>query len=257
MSYQNIVEVRSPLLGGIYAATLFLETLHSKPDGAVFGFPTGSSPENFYAILSGLAVTGKLNDYSFSTTNMDEYIGLHPNHPQSYYYFMKDNLFAALSFSGVACEYYIPDGIIEPSEACRAYDNILDMLGRKDIQFAGIGPGKLGDSQEDMSPHLGFNMKGDSFDLRTHVVNLDAATIEANSRFFEHIEDVPRQAITTGIKDFLNSDQLVLFAYGKSKAGSLKLALEGPISEAVPASAIRLHHNVTIIADSAALAGLR
>ena len=229
----NIIEVKDQVEGGKIAFDLLKEKLQ---EGAqTLGLATGSSPLEFYKQIR----ESDLDLSSLTSVNLDEYVGLTGDDPQSYRYFMEKNLFDAKPFK----ESYLPLGVEETADQeVERYNQILHEHP-VDLQILGIG----------RNGHIGFNEPGTPFDSQTHLVQLDASTIEANSRFFDKIEDVPTQAISMGIANILAAKSIVLFAYGESKAQAIKGTVEGEKSPEVPASALKGHPDVTIIADKEAL----
>lgn len=229
----KIIEVQDQIEGGKVAFDLFKEKLQ---EGAqTIGLATGSSPLEFYKQIR----ESDLDLSNLISVNLDEYVGLTGDDPQSYRYFMEKNLFDAKPFK----ESYLPIGAEETAEQEVArYNQILEEHP-VDLQILGVG----------RNGHIGFNEPGTSFDSQTHLVQLDASTIEANSRFFDKIEDVPTKAISMGIANILAAKSIVLFAYGESKAQAIKGTVEGEKTEEVPASALQGHPDVTIIADKGAL----
>ena len=229
----KIIEVKDQIEGGKVAFDILKETL--KEGAQTLGLATGSSPLEFYKQIR----ESDLDLSNLISVNLDEYVGLTGDDPQSYRYFMEKNLFDAKPFK----ESYLPSGVEESAdqEVIR-YNKILEEHP-VDLQILGIG----------RNGHIGFNEPGTSFDSHTHLVQLDDSTIEANSRFFDKIEDVPTQAISMGIANILAAKSIVLFAYGESKAQAIKGTVEGERTEKVPASALQGHPNVTIIADKEAL----
>ena len=229
----KIIEVQDQIEGGKVAFDLFKEKLQ---EGAqTIGLATGSSPLEFYKQIR----ESDLDLSNLISVNLDEYVGLTGDDPQSYRYFMEKNLFDAKPFK----ESYLPIGAEETAEQEVArYNQILEEHP-VDLQILGVG----------RNGHIGFNEPGTSFDSQTHLVQLDTSTIEANSRFFDKIEDVPTKAISIGIANILAAKSIVLFAYGESKAQAIKGTVEGEKTEEVPASALQGHPDVTIIADKEAL----
>ena len=185
------------------------------------------------------------SDLDFSelySVNLDEYVGLAPEHEQSYHAFMKAQLFDAKPFK----ENFLPDGMAEDLEkAAKDYD---DVLAQHDIDLQILGIGSNG--------HIGFNEPGTPFDSQTHVVDLTDSTIEANSRFFASMDDVPKQAISMGIKSIMASKVVVLMAYGEGKADAINQKINGPVTEELPASVLQNHPNVVVIVDEAAASQL-
>jgi len=209
-------------------------TAINEQDEVTLGLATGSSPTGIYELF-------RLNkpDVSHVTTvNLDEYVGLAADHPQSYAYFMHEQLFKHLNFKAS----YLPDGVNDdPAEACIDYDNLL-VDHSPDLQLLGIGT----------NGHIAFNEPGTSFDMTTHVVALAPETIHANSRFFESASEVPTHAVSMGIKSILKAKEILLIASGEQKAEAIKSMLEGPVTEDVPASVLQTHPNVIVIVDEAA-----
>ncbi len=229
----NIIEVKDQVEGGKVAFDILKEKLQ---EGAqTLGLATGSSPLEFYKQIR----ESDLDLSNLTSVNLDEYVGLTGDDPQSYRYFMEKNLFDAKPFK----ESFLPLGVEETADQeVERYNQILQEHP-VDLQILGIG----------RNGHIGFNEPGTPFDSQTHLVHLDASTIEANSRFFDKIEDVPTQAISMGIANILAAKSIVLFAYGESKAQAIKGTVEGEKSPEVPASALQEHPDVTIIADKEAL----
>ncbi|MBG9982823.1 glucosamine-6-phosphate deaminase [Aerococcaceae bacterium DSM 111020] len=211
----------------------------AKKDGAkTFGLATGSTPEPLYDVI-------RESDLDFTDSvalNLDEYAGLDSSDPQSYAYFMKKNLFDAKPFK----ETHIPNGLAEDSDAeTKRYDEII-ANNPIDVQVLGIGP----------NGHIGFNEPGTSFDVTTRLVDLTPETIDANKRFFDSEEEVPRQAFSMGIKTILQSDLIILLAFGANKAKAVKGMIEGPVTEEVPASVLQQHDNVIVYLDADAASQL-
>ena len=204
------------------------------------GLPTGSTPLATYRELINLYNEGILSFENVVTFNMDEYVGLKPEDPQSYHYFMNEQLFAAKPFS----KSYLPDGLAEDIDAeVERYEKILQD-NPVDFQLLGIGS----------NAHIGFNEPGTPFTQRTHKVALAQATIEANKRFFEREEDVPRFAYSMGLQSIMDAKQILLIAFGEKKAKAILNTVKGEVTTDVPASILQKHPNVTIIVDEAAAA---
>jgi glucosamine-6-phosphate deaminase len=223
------------------AAALIQTQLEVKPE-SVLGLATGSTPMGMYDALAAAYREGKIDFSRARTVNLDEYRGLAPDNEQSYRYFMQKHLFSRVNIN--IANTYIPDGLAEdPRAECRRYDRIIDLLGGIDLQIVGIG----------YNGHIGFNEPSDDFPLNTHLVRLAEKTIEANKRFFEREEDVPREAFTMGIGTIMKAAVVLLIVSGEDKAAILKEAFYGPIAPRLPASVLQLHRNIVIAADSAAL----
>ena len=212
---------------------------------SVLGLATGSTPIGMYKQLVSWYNKGDLDFSQVKSVNLDEYVGLSPDHDQSYRYFMQKNLFDHVNIDPANTN--VPDGLAaDPDEACRRYNQIIRDLGGIDIQVLGMGH----------NGHIGFNEPDDAFELETHVVDLQESTIEANARFFASKDEVPRRAITMGIKNIMQARQILVLVSGEGKADIVKAAFTGPVTPRVPASILQLHHNVALVGDKAALSKL-
>ena len=223
------------------AATLFAAEIMENPK-TILGMATGSTPVGLYKELVKMYEAGDLDFSQVTTFNLDEYIGLAPEHDQSYHYFMNDNLFDHVNIDKTRT--FVPNGLEADSDkACSEYNEIIRKPGGVDLQLLGLGH----------TGHIGFNEPGAAFEKETHCVDLTESTIEANKRFFESEDDVPRQAYTMGIKNIMQAKKILVVVSGEDKAAILKEVLYGPITPEVPASILQLHNDVTIVADAAAL----
>ena len=221
----------------VEGAKVALEILKEKlAQGAkTLGLATGSSPIEFYKQI----IASDLDLSDLTSVNLDEYVGLSEDNPQSYRYFMNEQLFNKKPFK----ESFLPNGVAEDVEAeVKRYNQVL-ADHPVDLQILGIGT----------NGHIGFNEPGTSFDSTVHIVDLEQSTIQANARFFDKIEDVPTQAISMGIRNILDAKSIILFAYGASKAQAIAGTVRGEVTETVPASALQGHEDVVIIADKEAL----
>ncbi len=223
------------------AANIISAQVIIKPD-CVLGLATGSTPEGTYKQLVEWYEKGDLDFSKVRAVNLDEYKGLSKDNNQSYAYFMRKNLFDKVNID--LNNTYIPNGLEEDSKKeCERYNNVIRALGGVDLQLLGIGG----------NGHIGFNEPGQAFEKETHCVELTQSTIDANARFFEDKELVPRYAYSMGIKSIMQAKSILLVASGKSKAEALYKAIYGEIVPSVPASILQLHNNVTIVADEDAL----
>ena len=222
------------------AARIFANLIISKPD-AVLGLATGSTPVPLYQKLIALSL-----DWSGITTfNLDEYIGIRQDHPQSYHAFMMENLFRHVNIN--LGNIHIPDGMASDPEAnCRAYEEKIRASGGIDLQLLGIGT----------DGHIGFNEPTSSLASRTRIKTLTSRTRRDNARFFGSEEDVPFHVITMGIGTILETRKLVLLATGKNKAQAVAEAVEGPVTSMNPASALQLHPSALICLDEEAASDL-
>lgn len=225
---------------GTAAATLFAACVIEKPN-CVLGMATGSSPIPTYQKMAELYRSGVVDYSKVTTYNLDEYVGLDHDHKESYYYFMMDNLFKHINISKE--NIHVLSGIAKDlNKECSDYEKAIGNAGGIDLQILGIG----------RNGHIAFNEPTDSFAPVTHIVNLTQSTIEANTRFFNNADEVPRQALTTGIGTIMKSRKIMLIATGKDKAEAVKAMVKGPVTPNCPASILQLHSNVTIFADEAA-----
>ncbi|MHA6250710.1 glucosamine-6-phosphate deaminase [Oceanobacillus sp. CAU 1775] len=205
------------------------------------GLATGSTPEGLYQLIIDECKKGNMDLSSALTFNLDEYIGLDDEHPSSYHYFMNDKLFNHIEIP--AENIFLPSGVAEDVQVeCEDYEATIKKAGQIDLQLLGIGG----------NGHIGFNEPGTSFESRTHVVDLDESTIQANARFFDSIEEVPTKAITMGIGTILDSKEILMIISGESKQEAVTQLLSGVITEDVPATALHKHPNATVIIDEAA-----
>lgn len=212
-----------------------------KPD-SVIGFATGSSPIGIYRRLISKYQAKDLDFSQVTGINLDEYKGLSPKDEQSYRHFMDTNLFEHININKEHT--YIPDGLkTDPQKACAEYDQIIEASGGIDLQLLGLGN----------NGHIGFNEPADFYEKKTHCVTLTQSTIDANSRFFDSMDKVPKQAYTMGIGSIMQAKKIIVIVSGGKKAAILKEAFFGPITPHVPASVLQLHQDVTVIADSDAL----
>ncbi|WP_416829222.1 glucosamine-6-phosphate deaminase [Ectobacillus polymachus] len=237
----NIIEVENYDEMSQRAAALMIETIRRKPN-AVLGMATGGTAVGTYKCL---IQDFKENNTSYKqayTVNLDEYVGMNPNHKQSYHTYMNSNLFQYIDLPKE--HQFIPNGKADDLEAeCKRYDDAIEELGGVDLQILGIGH----------NGHIGFNEPGTSFQSKTQVVELAESTRNANARYFDKIDEVPTHAITMGIATILKSKRILLLVSGKGKAEILHKLFVSDLTESIPATALKTHPNVTIIADREAL----
>ena len=219
------------------------EIIHNP--ACVLGLATGSSPEGAYRYLVDWYKKGFVSFKDVRSVNLDEYVGLAPDHDQSYRYFMQSNLFDHVDILPEHTR--VPDGLTrDPGAFCAEYDAYIRSLGYVDMQLLGIG----------RNGHIGFNEPDDHFVKETHVVDLAESTIDANSRFFATRDDVPKQAISMGIGAIMGAKKVLLVASGEEKADAVYHSVCGPITPKCPGSILQLHKNVVLVADEAALSKL-
>lgn len=232
----RVIKVKHAIEGGKVAFDLLKEKMAAG--AKVLGLATGSTPLEFYKQI----VASDLDFSDMVSVNLDEYVGLGVESDQSYAYFMKQHLFDAKPFKAS----YLPDGLASDLNASLDQYNQLLADNPVDLQILGIG----------RNGHIGFNEPGSSFDGITRVVDLAPSTIEANSRFFASMEEVPKQAISMGIANIMAAKTILLMAYGEDKADAIQAMIEGPITEELPASILQNHPDAVIIVDEAAASKL-
>ena len=226
------------------AANIISAQVITKPD-SVLGLATGGTPVGAYQRLVECYKEGDLSFAEIRSVNLDEYYGLSPRHEQSYRYFMQSNLFDHIDIKPENT--HVLNGLAkDPAEECAKYNQLIEDLGGIDLQLLGMGH----------NGHIAFNEPGDDFGLETHLVTLTERTIEANTRFFERKEDVPRQALTMGIKNIMRARRILMVVSGADKAEAVYKAFCGRVTKEVPASILQLHTDVTLVGDKEALSKL-
>jgi len=219
------------------AAEMIADLVRRKPR-CVLGLATGSTPLGTYKELIRMHREEGLDFSQVVTFNLDEYIGLPKDSDQSYHYFMWENLFKHINI--LEANVHIPQGMADNiHQHCIEYEEEIFDHGGLDLQLLGIGS----------NGHIAFNEPGSSLGSRTRIKTLDEKTIKDNARFFSSIEEVPRYCITMGIGTILEAEKLILLATGENKAEAVLKTVEGPITASVPASAIQMHPDVTVIVD--------
>ncbi len=224
---------------------MICETVRHQPDAAL-GLATGGTMETVYDGLIGRYRAGEVSFARAASFNLDEYIGLGADHPQSYHRYMAARLFGQVDFAPDAT--CLPRGdAADPDEAAAEYEAQIAARGPIALQLLGIG----------RNGHIGFNEPSSSLVSRTREKTLARDTIEANSRYFAPGEKVPIQALTMGIGTILDAKRIVLLATGKGKAHAVAAMSEGPVTAMCPASALQMHDDVTVVLDQEAAALLR
>ena len=236
--YKNEAEV------GKAAGMIVSSEILKKPD-CILGLATGSTPIPTYQEMIRMNKEGILDFSKVRSFNLDEYIGLSPEHVCSYRRFMNEQLFDHINID--KANTHVPCGIGADHEAdAKAYDAAVEAAGGIDLQILGIGH----------DGHIGFNEPGDEFVSGTNIVTLTDMTIDANTRFFEKREDVPRQAITLGNRNIMAAKRIILLATGKGKARAIAQAIKGNITPKMPASLLQVHPNVQFLLDEDAASEL-
>ena len=223
------------------AANIISAQVIMKPN-CVLGLATGSTPIGTYDQLVEWYNKGDLDFSEVTTVNLDEYKGLPRTNDQSYYYFMHQHLFDRVNINPEQTN--VPNGMEPDAEKeCGRYEELIRSVGGVDLQLLGLGH----------NGHIGFNEPGVAFEKETHCVDLTESTIEANKRFFESADDVPKQAYTMGIKTIMQAKKILIVVNGEGKADIVERAFFGPVTPEVPASILQMHNDVTLVGDEAAL----
>lgn len=223
-------------------ASIIAKLIKEKPN-CTLGLATGSSPVGTYQNLIKAYNNGEISFKDVHSYNLDEYCGIDRNHPQSYYYFMHDNLFNHVDIveENTHVPYAAPGSDLD-AEA-KKYTEALNSV-EIDLQLLGIGG----------NGHIGFNEPGTPFDQETFVVTLAEKTRQDNKRFFNSIDEVPTHALTMGIANIMNAKSILMLISGAGKADTVVNLLKGEITPDFPASILHKHPNVTVIIDEAAYA---
>ena len=213
----------------------------------VLGLPTGSTPLGVYSKLIEAFREGKVSFSKVLTFNMDEYLGLAADHPQSYRRFMNDNFFGAVDIPPENT--HVPDGMAEDPEAeCRSYEEAIKAAGGIELFMGGTGN----------NGHIAFNEPGSSLNSRTRAETLTLETRAANARFFGgEIEKVPTMALTVGIGTVMDAREVVILASGRQKARAIQAAVEGGVSQWCPLSCLQMHPQAIIVCDEEAAGELK
>lgn len=223
------------------AANIISAQVIMKPN-CVLGLATGSTPIGTYEQLIEWYKKGDLDFSEVTSVNLDEYKGLSGDNEQSYRYFMNTNFFNHININ--KDKTFVPNGLEEDSKKeCTRYNEIIQSAGGIDLQLLGLGH----------NGHIGFNEPGEAFEKETHCVDLTETTIKANARFFETMDEVPKQAYTMGIKTIMQAKKILVVVNGIGKAEIVKQAFFGPVTPLVPASILQMHNDVTLVADEGAL----
>ena len=227
------------------AAEMIKEQINSKPD-SILGLATGSTPIGTYQCLVDMYKKGEVDFSRVTTFNLDEYYPIKKEAPQSYHYFMNENLFSYVNID--PSRIHIPNGETDdPHAECAQYEKSVHESGGVDIQILGIG----------RNGHIGFNEPDMSLDAKTHLTALTEDTINANSRFFENEEEVPKHALTMGMSTILSSKKIILLANGRSKHNAISELLTTSITTGNPSTFLKVHPDVTIICDYEAYTDMR
>ncbi len=225
------------------AADVVAQRLEERPS-AVFMLPTGITPLGMYRRLVEMHSSPGLSIAEATFFNLDEYLGLAPDHAASYHVYMKENFYRLVDAD--PARVFVPDGTApDPEAECDRYEAAIAEAGGIDVCVLGIG----------RNGHIGFNEPGAPFDSRTRVVHLSESTRKVNAGDFE-ADRAPERAITVGMATIFESREVLLLASGTNKAGAVAAAMEGDVSESVPASMLRSHPNARLFLDKDAASAL-
>ncbi|MDO5667812.1 MAG: glucosamine-6-phosphate deaminase [Alcaligenaceae bacterium] len=233
-----------PLAVAQFVSERLVQLVQGKPQ-AILGLATGSTMEPVYQRFCQDAKAQALDVSKLISFNLDEYIGLSPEHPQSYHHYMNKHLFSHLDFAKQKT--FLPEGKAVDVEAhCQQYSQKIADYGGIDLQLLGVGG----------NGHIGFNEPGTPFDSRTHVVQLSEQTRLDNGRFFDSVDEVPTRAITMGMLDIMEAHEIVFIATGDNKAQVMADLYESDFNEQMPASMLKKHPNTLFVVDKKAAAKL-
>jgi len=223
------------------AADIFTRQLREKPD-SVLGLATGSTPLGLYAELVRRYQAGEIDFAKARSFNLDEYYPISRAHPQSYSYYMNENLFGKINLAASS----LPNGETDdPYGECARYDAEIDAAGGLDLLLLGIGP----------NGHIGFNEPAVSYTMASHLTELTESTIAANARFFDDAAEQPTLALTMGFGAIFKARKILMLISGAGKAPIAKKLFEGKIHTDVPACLLLLHPDVTVLLDKDAAGG--
>ncbi|MDZ4815663.1 MAG: glucosamine-6-phosphate deaminase [Verrucomicrobiota bacterium] len=229
----------------LLGAKLVASVIRKNPS-SVLGLATGSTPLKLYKNLIEFHKKEGLDFSSCTTFNLDEYVGLSPDHPSSYHYFMNENLFRHINVPQK--QVHIPDGQTQDVPLhCLEYETKMRQAGGVDLQILGIGT----------DGHIGFNEPSSSLSSRTRIKTLTEKTLTDNASFFKSGETMPHHVLTMGIGTIMEAKSCLLLAFGEKKADIVAQMVEGPITSMVPASALQWHRSATVIVDEAASTKLK
>jgi glucosamine-6-phosphate deaminase len=241
----EIIIQPNPEKASIIAARLIARLLKEKPN-AVLGLATGGTPLLLYRELVRLHREGEIDFRHATTFNLDEYVGLGAEHPQSYHYFMWKNLFSKVNIAKDNVN--IPNGIAKPiPDYCEKYEEKIRSAGGIDLQLLGLGT----------DGHIGFNMLTSSLRSRTRIKTITEQTRKDNARFFGSIDAVPHHVITMGIGTIMEARQCLLLAFGTNKARAVAEAVEGPVSAMSPGSILQMHPAAQFVLDESSASSLK
>ncbi|MGX2948027.1 glucosamine-6-phosphate deaminase [Frederiksenia canicola] len=213
----------------------------------VLGLPTGSTPQKTYKELIKLYQAGEVSFKNVVTFNMDEYVGLPADHPESYHTFMHENFFNHIDIP--AENINLLDGMADDVDAeCERYEAKMKSYGKVHLFMGGVG----------VDGHIAFNEPASSLSSRTRIKTLTEDTLIANSRFFNHdVNQVPKFALTVGVGTLLDAEEVLILVTGHNKALALQACVEGPINHLWTISALQLHRRAVVVCDEPATQELK
>ena len=215
--------------------------------GLILGLPTGKTPVGFYHELASIALSGHADFSSATTFNLDEFVGIPHTHPGSYRQFMEHHLFSRVNLRPENI-HFLDGSAPDPAAECLRYERAIAAAGGIDFQILGIGT----------NGHIGFNEPAPELQARTHRVTLRPETRRSNAALFNgDVRAVPAEALSMGMATILQARTIVLLATGRTKAGCIERLVRGPITTALPASFLQVHHDVTLMIDEPAAEQLR
>ncbi|WBW98897.1 glucosamine-6-phosphate deaminase [Oceanirhabdus sp. W0125-5] len=229
----KIIKVKNINEMGKVTAGIIMEEIN-KDDSTILGLATGGTPVSTYCNLIKAYKSGNISFKNVKTFNLDEYVGLDGNHPNSYNRFMKEKLFNHIDIKEENT--HLPCGVGDLYNACEDYKVLLE---RNTIHLQILGLGVNG--------HIGFNEPGVDFNLSVHVEKLDEQTRKDNSRYFKTMKEVPTEAITMGIKDIMRAEKIILLVNGIHKKDAFNKLLNGIETNECPVTILRRHKNLTVI----------
>jgi len=242
----EVIIQNDPEAASALSARRIAQIVREKPN-AVLGLATGSTPLRLYKELIRLHREEGLDFSQVTSFNLDEYLGLAPEHPASYRYFMRENFFQHINIAPERT--FVPSGLVagpDIARYCAEYEEEIRKVGGIDLQILGIGS----------DGHIGFNEPSSSLASRTRIKTLTQRTREDNTPFFDNPDDVPHHVITMGVGTIMEAREIHLLAFGDKKAEAIAAAVEGPITANVPASVLQMHRTARLFADEGAASQL-
>lgn len=237
----KIINLGSKKLASFYVACELYKEMSCQPTSKL-GLATGGTMTEVYKYLIELLEKNQLDVSHVETFNLDEYVGLKAEHPQSYHYYMNEVLFDQYPNFNKE-NIHIPNGYSSQLEdEAERYNQLLNDRGPVDIQILGIGE----------NGHIGFNEPGTDLHSETHIVDLTESTIRANSRYFESESDVPQQAVSMGLASILKAKRIILLAFGEKKKEAIHQLMNNQVTKDIPSTILHAHPNVEVYVDDEA-----